>query len=211
MLNRKKIGMILIALAIGIGGFVLAYREYIAPPLAANNLIRLHVIANSDSVYDQKVKLLVRDQVIKLMAPYFKEAETVEEARAMAVKQIPQIKKSADLYLASLGVGYDASVKLGDFDFPAKAYGDLVLPSGRYEALRVVLGEGSGRNWWCVLYPPLCFIDISSTLAVQVGDLPDRMEEAQPVNAQPAHVVIRFKILDEVKSLFGKRSLARAK
>jgi len=208
---KKRMTALLVALAIGAGGFWYGYHELNAKSMAANNLIRLHVLANSDSVYDQKIKLLVRDEVIEYMKPYLKETKTIEEARQAAKEQLPEIKKTADYCLASLGLGYQASVELGDFNFPAKAYGDLVLPSGEYEAVRVVLGNGEGRNWWCVLYPPLCFIDISSTIAVNVRDLPDNGEEVRQVNAQPAQVVVRFKIWEEVQSLFEKRSLARAK
>lgn len=207
---RKKILVLVVTLAIGAGGFWYGYQEYNAKPMAANNLIRLHVIANSDSVFDQKVKLLVRDEVIKYMAPYLREAKTVEEARKEAVRQLPEIKRKADYCLASLGQGYQSSVELGDFNFPAKAYGDLVLPSGEYEAVRVVLGNGEGRNWWCVLYPPLCFIDISSTIAVSVRDLPEGGEAVRQVNARPAQVVIRFKLWEEVRGLFDKRAVAKA-
>ncbi|MEL7566751.1 MAG: stage II sporulation protein R [Dehalobacterium sp.] len=208
---KKRVVFLLVALLIGAGGFWFGYQEYNAKSMAANNLIRLHVLANSDSVYDQKIKLMVRDEVIEYMAPYLKEAKTIEEARLAARTHLSDIKKTADNCLASLGLGYQASVELGDFNFPTKAYGDLVLPSGQYEAVRVVLGNGEGRNWWCVLYPPLCFIDISSTVAVNVRDLPDNGEKVRQVSAQPAQVVVRFKIWEEVQSLFGKRSLAKAK
>ncbi|MGI6686007.1 MAG: stage II sporulation protein R [Bacillota bacterium] len=209
MSKRKKFITLVVILIIGAGGFWYGYQELNATPMTDNNLIRLHVIANSDSPYDQKIKLLVRDEIIKKMAPYLKDVKTVTEARSVTLKQLPEIKKSADNCLASLGEVYDASVELGGFTFPAKAYGDLVLPAGKYEAVRVVLGEGKGRNWWCVLYPPLCFIDISSTFAVNVRDLPESEERVQQVNAEPVQVVVRFKLLDEVQNFFGKNLIAK--
>jgi len=204
----KRVLFLALCMLIGVGGFWFGYQEINAAPVPENNLIRLHVIANSDAPYDQKVKLLVRDEVIKFMAPYFKDAQTVEEARKTVLEQLPEIKKAADACLASLGQDYQAKAELGSFNFPAKAYGDFVLPSGRYEAVRVVLGEGKGRNWWCVLYPPLCFIDISSTLAVNVRDLPEGGDGVRQVNAQPVHVEVRFKLLEEVQDFFEKKILA---
>jgi stage II sporulation protein R len=203
-------GLVLMAIILmGVGGFCYGYQELNAAPMTKSNLIRLHVIANSDSVYDQKVKLLVRDEVINQMAPYLKEANTAKEARSIALQQLPEIKKAADNFLASLGQQYQASVELGNYNFPAKAYGDFVLPSGNYEALRVVLGEGEGRNWWCVLYPPLCFIDISSTIAVNVRDLPENWERVEQVSGEPMQVVVRFKLWDEVQNFLDKRILAK--
>lgn len=206
---KKRIIILLATLTIGVGGFWYGYQEYNAKPMGANNLIRLHVIANSDSAYDQKVKLLVRDEVIKYMAPYLQKTTTIEEARQAARENLPGIKKSAENCLAALGENYQTRVEMGDYNFPAKAYGDLVLPSGEYEAVRVVLGNGDGRNWWCVLYPPLCFIDISSTVAVTVRDMPETGEEVLQVNSQPAQVVVRFKLWEEVRGLFGDKFLAR--
>ncbi|MEN3002951.1 stage II sporulation protein R [Dehalobacterium formicoaceticum] len=207
---KKRWGWLLLLLGIGAGGFIYGYQEYNAKPLPNNDLIRLHVLANSDSAYDQKVKLLVRDEVIKYMTPYFQETKTIAEARAKVQEQLPEIQKCAENRLASLGENYSAQAELGDFNFPTKAYGNLVLPSGEYEALRIVLGAGEGKNWWCVLYPPLCFVDISSTIAVRSVDIPEADAEVHPVNAQPAKVVIKFKLWEEVQDLLERRSLAKA-
>ena len=179
-------------------------------PLSADKLIRLHVIAHSDSPYDQKIKLQVRDEIIKLMAPYFKEAKTVEEAREMALGKLPLITETANRYLSSLGIAYSAQGELGRFDFPAKAYGNLVLGEGNYEALRVVLGEGQGRNWWCVLYPPLCFLDISNTIGVEAQELSESSDQVKQVGARPVQVEVRFKILDEIRHYFAHRTLVQS-
>lgn len=147
MKTKKRWGFFLLLFGIGVGGFCLGHQEYNAKPLPNNDLIRLHVLANSDSAYDQKVKLLVRDKIIEYMTPYFQEAKTIEEARAKVHEQLAEIKKCADNQLLSLGENYAAQVEVGNFNFPTKAYGNLVLPSGEYEAVRIVLGEGAGKNW----------------------------------------------------------------
>jgi stage II sporulation protein R len=210
--RKKKVLILILMLLIGVWGFWYGNQELNASLMEEKGLIRLHVIAHSDSVHDQKTKLLVRDEVIKYMAPYLQKAKTIEEAREATLAHLPEIKKVADNCLVSLGEKYKSSAELGNYNFPTKAYGDLVLPSGKYEALRVVLGEGKGRNWWCVLYPPLCFIDISSTFAVNVRDISDFSQsqgEVEQVNANPAQVVVRFKLWEKAQNFFDKKQLAK--
>ena len=114
------------------------------------NLIRLHVIANSDSEYDQYVKLKVRDSVLAV-------------SNALSPEDIPYslnfIEDAAKTALASHGSNPSAKVQFGKFDFPTKSYGNITLPAGEYTAVRVIIGNGEGQNWWCVMYPPLCFTD----------------------------------------------------
>lgn len=193
---QKKI-CILVLIILCISGVKVAYNEFGSSSFSSKNLIRLHVIANSDAVYDQKIKLLVKEDIIKLMKPYFQQANSVKEARTIAQKHLPQIQQIAIGRLASLETGYNAKAEIGEFNFPTKSYGDFTLPAGKYEAVRVVLGEGKGRNWWCVLFPPLCFVDISKTIAVDFDDIEDSViKEVQQVDARPLQVEIRFKILE---------------
>lgn len=210
--NNIKLSILTILFVFGAIMFIYGYREVNAHPLDKANLIRLHVIANSDSVYDQKVKLQVRDRIIKYMSPFLNKTTSVEEARAIVLKKLPNVAQEANSCLNSLGTSYSAHVQLADFTFPTKAYGDLVLPAGEYEALRVVLGEGKGRNWWCVLYPPLCFIDISNTIAVETNniEISSSSEESQLANGPPVQVEVRFKVVDKLRDFLLERSLARA-
>jgi stage II sporulation protein R len=125
----------------------------------AKELIRFHVIANSDSVEDQTLKLHVRDVVVNEMKTQFAKADTKAEARIITYQNIDNIKSLAEQQIARESKDYQVQVMLGNYEFPKKTYGDLTLPAGNYEAVRVVIGEGKGQNWWCVLFPPLCFLD----------------------------------------------------
>jgi len=210
MKKRKKIFIGMLVMVICLGSAAIYDQENKGTTLDKDHLIRLHVIANSDSVYDQKVKLLVRDEIIKYLAPFFRTVQTDQAAREAVRKQLPSIVERANQRLNSLGTGYTVCAQFGRFDFPTKAYGDLILPSGNYEAVRVVLGEGKGKNWWCVLYPPLCFIDISSTIAVDTSNS-NSSGEVESVGGEPVQIEIRLKILDKVADFIKEKSFALSK
>lgn len=124
----------------------------------SSSLVRLHIVANSDSDADQQVKLKVRDAVIEAMSEKFSETTSPEEAERIVSENIPTIRQIADRVLKEEGFAYRSTAQLGNFEFPVKQYANLTLPAGRYDALRIVLGEGEGHNWWCVMFPPLCFV-----------------------------------------------------
>ncbi len=130
----------------------------------AKGILRLHILANSDSEEDQRVKLCVRDAVLEYIeanAP-----QTNEKAvRAWASAHLDGIEAVADGVLKAEGAQYRAAARMGIYDFPAKVYGDKTYPAGRYDALRISLGEASGHNWWCVIFPPLCLSDLGITAA----------------------------------------------
>ena len=119
-------------------------------------MIRLHVIANSDSDADQTLKLHVRDAVLCRAEDILKQSADMTEARQRLTEALPAIGDAAAQELAAQGSGYAVSVSLEDTEFPRKTYDGFALPAGEYLALRVVIGAGEGRNWWCVVYPPLC-------------------------------------------------------
>lgn len=119
-------------------------------------MIRLHVIANSDSDADQTLKLHVRDAVLCCAEDILRQSADMTEARARLRDSLPAIGDAAAQELAAQGSGYSVSVALEDTEFPRKTYDGFALPAGEYLALRVVIGAGEGRNWWCVVYPPLC-------------------------------------------------------
>lgn len=131
-------------------------------------LIRFHVIANSDSEQDQALKRAVRDAILKEVSPRLAVSQSLDESRQI-LKQVRPDMESIGLSVVTMwGMDYSVRTEYGYSSFPTKSYGSLVLPAGDYEALRVVIGEGQGSNWWCVLFPPLCFIDIDQSTAVQV-------------------------------------------
>jgi len=164
-------------------------------------LIRLHVVANSDSEEDQVLKRKVRDQVVKKTYLLFQKAKDVNEARGIAADNLEVIRQAAIAEVRKAGKPYDVQVQLGKFMFPAKSYGSLNLAAGKYEALRVVIGSGEGKNWWCVLFPPLCFVDAENGLAI------DRLSDNPDVSSSP--VKLKFKILEVMKKEKEKKYLVK--
>ena len=125
----------------------------------SQNFIRLHVLANSDESCDQELKLKVRDRIIKETKGMFDENTDFRGAKQDICANMEKIKSYATDEIQKNGFDYPVKVSLGVSDFPTKEYGEIVLPKGRYEALKVEIGEAKGKNWWCVLFPPLCFVD----------------------------------------------------
>ncbi|MGI5911284.1 MAG: stage II sporulation protein R [Syntrophomonadaceae bacterium] len=156
-MSKKYFTVIMVLLITILGSYTLAAW---AQPLN-QNVMRLHVIANSDSPADQALKLKVKDLIISEMREEFASIKTAADAKRIALSKQEEIKQLAQSMVASHGYDYPVEVYIGQFDFPTKSYGNLVFPQGRYEAVRVVLGEGAGKNWWCVLFPPLCMVSSS--------------------------------------------------
>ena len=127
--------------------------------------IRFHVIANSDSPADQELKLRVRDRLLEDFTSELSGIESINQGRKRIAENLREIKNAALQEIKSSGSSYPVEGKFGRFQFPTKAYADLVLPAGEYVALKVVIGQGKGANWWCVMFPPLCFVDISHGIA----------------------------------------------
>lgn len=137
------------------------------PTAVPQDVLRLHVIANSDSAEDQAVKLRVRDAVLEVV-----EAQSsARKTREYLLTHGEEIMTAAEQTLRKNGFSYDVQLMLGTFDFPDRSYGDRFYPAGEYEALRVVLGDGAGQNWWCVLFPPLCIITEDAEPVTSMEDL----------------------------------------
>lgn len=137
----------------------------------SNGVFRLHVIANSDSEEDQNLKYKVRDSLLNYMNSLCSNVSSKDEAIALAKKHINDFEDIAKSVISNNGYDYPVSVEIGQYDFPTKEYGDISLPAGFYDALRVKIGSASGHNWWCVMFPPLCFVDVSS------GVVPDSSKQ----------------------------------
>ncbi|WP_454193499.1 stage II sporulation protein R [Paenibacillus sp. Marseille-Q7038] len=123
--------------------------------------IRLRILANSDMPHDQLVKREIRDAVVEQMnewVPALADPHNLEEARTMVRGHLPELNELVGQELKSRGLTYEYNVELATVPFPTKMYGKLIYPAGDYEAVRVTLGKGEGQNWWCVLFPPLCFV-----------------------------------------------------
>lgn len=142
-------------------GFVLAALCSFFPFAAAcgqlpRDVVRLHVVANSNGAEDQAVKLLVRDAVLEEAARWYQGAGSMEEASSQLCTHLQSIAGAARQVLREQGAGYSATAQMTEMYFPTRDYGDFRLPAGRYRTLRVTLGEGAGKNWWCVVFPSLC-------------------------------------------------------
>ncbi len=164
----------------------------------SDNVLRLHVIANSDSDADQNLKLTVRDKILSEAGEIFENQNDISAAKERIKANICEIEKIAAKTIKENGFDYPVKVTFGKSEFPTKAYGKVTLPAGTYEALKVEIGEAKGKNWWCVMFPPLCFVDASSpemskeAMAVLKENLSDD-EYALITDSDSGSVEIKFK------------------
>ena len=161
----------------------------------ASGLIRLHVIAVSDEESEQALKLRVRDAVLRYLRPRLASAADAEAARELLEQVLPGVKAAAE----RVSEGRPVSVSLGPEDYPLRSYGGFRLPAGRYESLRVVLGDGAGHNWWCVVFPALC------QGAVEAEDLESALDEEDlALVTDGSGYAIRFWLVDAWGALMNR-------
>lgn len=153
----------------------ISYAQNISMDIA-DSVFRLHVIANSDSEEDQNLKYKVRDKLLEHMNSICGNCESKEDAIAIVEENKNTFEQIAIDTIKEEGYSYSVKINIGNFEFPTKNYGDISLPAGYYDALRIEIGEAKGQNWWCVMFPPLCFVDISS------GVVPDESKELMENN-----------------------------
>jgi len=172
----------------------------------AEDIIRFHVIANSDSEEDQALKLIVKDTLVSNLSPSLRNADTLSQARAILTDQLTNIQELAETTIRENGYSYPVTVSLGDNYFPLKVYGDYSFPPGTYEALRVQIGAAKGKNWWCVMFPPLCFVDETYSVVDESSQekLKHLLTEAEydTLVSQKTPVKIKFKLIEALKDLF---------
>ena len=137
----------------------------------SHSAIRFHILANSDSVSDQALKMRVKESVVNYIYEKTGDFKTVDEAKDFILNNDKTIKSIATKTIADNGYDYTVSSTFGFSDFPVKTYGDVIFPKGTYTSYTIKIGNGKGHNWWCVLYPPLCFVDVST------GVLPDNSKK----------------------------------
>ena len=154
----KKIILVFITTMIFICSSIANYSKSINTGLA-NNMIRLHVVANSNSKNDQLLKLKIRDKVLEYTNTLLKDSKNIDETQYIISQNLNNISTLVKDYMKENNINYEVNLELGEFPFPTKTYQDVILPAGEYQALKVLIGEGKGNNWWCVLFPPLCFVD----------------------------------------------------
>lgn len=168
----------------------------------AEKVVRLHVIGASDSLEDQAAKLRVRDAVLTQAEPWLKGVENREEAIAILTQHLPELAQAGAKAVGG-SVAVSAQVEENTW-FPTKRYPDFSLPAGRYTALRIVLGEGEGRNWWCVVFPPLCMGAVSETVAEQAGNF--SQDQVNLITGESEGYVVKFKAMELWQELTNRLS-----
>ena len=165
-----------------------------------DSIFRLHVIANSNSEEDQNLKYKVRDNLIEYMNDIASNCKTKDDAIKIANKNINEFYRIAKKTIQENGFNYDVNIEIGNFNFPTKNYGDISIPAGYYDALRVKIGEAEGQNWWCVMFPPLCFVNVSSGIVpdeskeILESELSD--EEYNIISSNTTDIKIKFKLIE---------------
>jgi stage II sporulation protein R len=167
----------------------------------ADNVIRFHVKANSDAFFDQDLKNAVRDRVLTRFRDGLSAANSVEETRRFINENIEEIIDCARQVVHEWGYDYPVTAGMTESYFPTRVYGDIVFPPGEYEALRIVIGEGNGNNWWCLLFPPLCYVDVTHSVPENEKDrlmylLPEEGYKLLTYTSRDDSVKVRFKIVE---------------
>ena len=173
-----------------------------------DTVVRLHVLANSDTEEDQALKLIVRDSVLAAAAPYLEGCSTQAEAVEALTAHLAELETAAAETIAAEGYDYPVTILLGEEDYPTRAYEACAFPAGTYVSLRVLIGEGEGQNWWCVLYPPLCLDMATETTpkddALAVGLTSGEYGIISGNTGDRAYCV-RFKTLEVLEGIFTRR------
>ena len=178
----------------------LSYAQDISTDIA-NSVFRLHVIANSDSKEDQDLKYKVRDGLISYMKEICANCTNKQQAIELVRNHQNEFKQIALDIIKENRFSYNVNINIGNFEFPTKNYGDISLPAGYYDALRVEIGEAKGQNWWCVMFPPLCFVDITSGIVPEESKetLENNLSEeefALVSNDSKPQIQFKFKLLE---------------
>ena len=171
----------------------------------SDSVFRLHIIANSDSSADQELKLKVRDKIIEYMNTLTSNSSDKKDVISIVNNHLDSFKEIALNTIKENGYNYDVNIEIGNFNFPTKTYGDISFPAGNYDALKIEIGDAIGQNWWCVLFPPLCFVNSST------GVVPDDSKNTlkENINSESYEIIsegnkskntsdikIKFKIIE---------------
>lgn len=189
--------------------FIICFVYIIHPYIQKNNIksssqgisdkiIRFHIRANSDKKEDQELKLKIRDEILGVMGEKFKNTKSLDESRVVIKDNMEEMKVIAEEVIKNESQNYDVNVSLGQDYFPLRRYGSMIFPQGQYETLLVEIGEAKGQNWWCVMFPPICFVDITHSVALELEqELGEFIEEDPPLK-------LKSKILELIKKIVKK-------
>lgn len=176
---KKTCAMVGVLIGILITGLIVNAKKSEMQGELAEQVFRFHVLANSDSGEDQALKMKVKEAIIAYMKQELPQSDSVETTKKWARENLVQIEQVAAEIIAEEGYEYSVKAEITICDFPDKTYGDITFPAGEYEALRIEIGQAKGQNWWCVLYPNLCFIDAVHAVVPEKGknELKEVLEE----------------------------------
>lgn len=179
----------------------------------SDSVFRLHIIANSDSSADQELKLKVRDKIIEYMNTLTSNSSDKKDVISIVNNHLDSFKEIALNTIKENGYNYDVNIEIGNFHFPTKSYGDISFPAGNYDALKIEIGDAIGQNWWCVLFPPLCFVnsstgvvpdDSKNTLKENINsESYEIISKGNNSNDNTSDIKIKFKIIEFFNN-FGK-------
>ena len=205
---KKKLNFILILTILIFLYIVLLsfnYSQAISYNLS-DSVFRLHIIANSDSSADQELKFKVRDKIIEYMNTLTSSSSDKKDVISMVNNHLDFFKEIALNTIKENGYNYDVNIEIGNFHFPTKSYGDISFPAGNYDALKIEIGDAIGQNWWCVLFPPLCFVnsstgvvpdDSKNTLKENINsESYEIISEGNNSNDNTSDIKIKFKIIE---------------
>ena len=174
----------------------------------SENIFRLHIIANSDSKEDQDLKLKIRDGIINYLENINKNSSSKSEVINFCKNNTNTLKEIAKKIINDSGYNYEVKIEIGNFYFPTKNYANISLPAGYYDALRIKIGDANGKNWWCSLFPPLCFVDISSGVLEEDDSnmLEENLteEEFSLISENSTEMNFKFKIIELVNEKLNK-------
>ena len=165
-----------------------------------DKVIRLHVIANSNTVFDQQLKYKVRNNVIDKFNNEFENTVSKDDSEDVIIKNINEIREEAETIISKEGYDYQVNVYYGNFKFPRKIYEDIVLPEGYYDAVRIEIGKAEGNNWWCVMFPPLCFVDFGQDKnAEPVFDIETERKLQEVLTKQEIEAIKTSRGIEDIK------------
>ena len=198
-IKNSKIGIILILSLLLFLYTIICAISYVSAVSTdiSDSVFRLHVIANSNSDEDQALKYKVRDNLLNYMNNICKDCSSKEEAIIIVTEHQDEFKQVALETIKNEGYSYDVKIEIGNFEFPTKQYGDISLPAGFYDALKVEIGKAKGKNWWCVMFPSLCFVDVSSGIVPE-----ESKEDLQNVLSDEEYAIISDNSNPDIKLKF---------
>lgn len=184
------VGMIITFIFCGVKGFASELDDI------SNKVVRLHILANSDSVEDQNLKLKVRDEILKQAGDIFEESDSRNESEQIIINNINEIQNIAQQVVYDNGYKYNVKCSLVNMYFTKRVYATITMPEGYYDALRITIGEAKGHNWWCVIYPQLCL-----SPSIDNASLENFSEEEIELMTNPKKYKIKFKFVEIFKSI----------